>query len=84
MPARAASSTAHWIPGRSTTGIISFGIDFVAGRNLVPSPPAGITAFVTCIKQAGYRERIGDQVASFSCDEGPPATATRSRPSSFA
>jgi hypothetical protein len=32
--------------GRSTTGSISFGIAFVAGRNRVPSPAAGMTAFV--------------------------------------
>jgi hypothetical protein len=28
-------------------GSISLGIDFVAGRNLVPNPAAGITAFRT-------------------------------------
>jgi hypothetical protein len=27
-------------------GNISFGCDFVAGKNLVPKPAAGITAFV--------------------------------------
>jgi hypothetical protein len=32
--------------GLSTTGSISFGIAFVAGRNRVPSPAAGMTAFV--------------------------------------
>jgi hypothetical protein len=28
-------------------GSISFGIDLVAGRNLVPRPAAGISAFLT-------------------------------------
>jgi hypothetical protein len=32
--------------GVSTTGNISLGIALVAGRNLVPNPAAGITAFV--------------------------------------
>jgi len=31
--------------GLSMMGNISFGIDFVTGRNLVPNPAAGITAF---------------------------------------
>ena len=46
-PARAASSTTSWIDGVSTTGSISFGCAFVAGRNRVPSPAAGMTAFFT-------------------------------------
>jgi hypothetical protein len=36
--------------GLSTTGSISFGIAFVAGKNRVPSPAAGITAFVIAIR----------------------------------
>lgn len=44
----AASSTTYWINGRSTKVSISFGIAFVAGNILVPSPATGITAFVTC------------------------------------
>jgi hypothetical protein len=32
--------------GLSTTKSISFGTAFVAGKNLVPSPAAGITAFI--------------------------------------
>src|SRR6266540_5011316 len=47
--ARTASSTTYWMAGLSTTGSISFGCDFVAGRNLVPRPAAGITAFLTFI-----------------------------------
>jgi hypothetical protein len=44
MPASRASSTTCWINGRSTTGSISFGMAFVAGKNLVPSPATGKTA----------------------------------------
>ncbi len=47
MPAARASSTAYWISGLSTTGSISLGIALVAGRNRVPSPPTGNTAFLT-------------------------------------
>ncbi len=49
MPASAASSTAYWISGLSTTGIISFGLAFVAGRKRVPMPATGKTAFLTRI-----------------------------------
>ncbi len=44
-PARTASSTTYWIAGLSTTGSISLGVALVAGRNRVPRPAAGITAF---------------------------------------
>src|SRR3954451_13760446 len=46
-PARAHSSTTYWIAGLSTTGNISLGVAFVAGRNRVPRPAAGMTALVT-------------------------------------
>ena len=48
-PAATASSTTYWIAGLSTTGSISFGIAFVAGRNRVPRPAAGITALVNLV-----------------------------------
>ena len=49
-PAARASSTTYWISGRSTSGSISFGCAFVAGRNRVPRPAAGKTATRTfCI-----------------------------------
>src|SRR6476661_10484610 len=49
-PARTASSTTYWIAGLSTTGSISLGELFVAGRKRVPRPAAGITALRTgCI-----------------------------------
>ena len=41
IPASTASSTANSTNGVSTIGNISFGIDFVAGRNLVPKPATG-------------------------------------------
>ena len=44
-PILLASSTAYWISGLSTTGNISFGVDLVAGKNLVPKPATGKTAF---------------------------------------
>src|SRR5258707_4137112 len=46
-PAAAASSTAYWISGLSTTGSISFGLALVAGKKRLPSPATGKTAFVT-------------------------------------
>lgn len=45
MPAREASSTMYCIVGLSNIGNISLGIAFVAGKNLVPKPAAGIIAF---------------------------------------
>jgi hypothetical protein len=49
MPAARASSMAYWISGRSTSVMISLGIDLVAGRNLVPRPATGKIAFVTLL-----------------------------------
>src|SRR5262249_19253238 len=46
-PASTASSTTYWIAGLSTSGSISFGMLLVTGRNRVPSPAAGSTAFLT-------------------------------------
>jgi hypothetical protein len=46
IPEATASSTTKWMIGLSMIGSISFGIDFVTGRNLVPRPAAGITAFL--------------------------------------
>src|SRR5689334_489077 len=47
MPAATASSITYWIDGLSTTGSISLGMLFEAGRNRVPSPAAGMTALLT-------------------------------------
>src|SRR5512134_3964848 len=45
-PAATASSTAYWMSGLSTIGIISFGLALVAGRKRLPKPATGNTAFV--------------------------------------
>ena len=47
MPASTASSTAYWINGLSTTGIISLGLALVAGKNREPIPATGKTALRT-------------------------------------
>src|ERR1700687_5723971 len=47
IPAAAASSTAYWINGLSTTGSISLGLALVTGRKRVPRPATGNTALVT-------------------------------------
>src|SRR5919204_1372662 len=47
MPAAAASSTAYWMSGLSTTGIISFGLALVTGRKRLPKPATGNTAFLS-------------------------------------
>src|SRR5687767_7504458 len=49
MPAATASSITYWIVGLSTIGSISLGDAFVAGRNRVPNPAAGMTAFVNAM-----------------------------------
>src|SRR2546423_218238 len=67
MPAPTASSTTYWMVGLSMTGTISFGWLLVAGRNLVPSPAAGITALRTFVMSPGaphHRLRLFDPVAA--------------------
>ena len=49
MPALAASSTAYWISGLSTTGSISLGLALVAGKKRVPMPATGNTALVSAL-----------------------------------
>src|SRR4051795_5810481 len=58
-PAAAASSTTYWMAGLSTTGSISFGVAFVAGRKRVPRPAAGITALRTVRVEAGVEVAWG-------------------------
>ena len=53
-----ASSTMNWIVGLSTIGNISFAIAFVAGKNLVPNPAAGITAFLTFIYIRSFKKLL--------------------------
>jgi hypothetical protein len=45
MPAAIASSAAYYIRGLSTIGKSSLGIALVAGKNRVPNPATGKTAF---------------------------------------
>src|SRR5947209_12088125 len=61
IPARTASSTTYWIAGLSTIGSISLGVAFVAGKNRVPSPAAGTTAFVTGAKSAMNQTLVNPQ-----------------------
>src|SRR3954463_15304797 len=71
-PARAHSSTTYWIAGLSTTGSISLGVAFVAGRNLVPRPAAGMTALVTRWLMAATLTRLcADRIRCH-----PPAIAS--------
>ena len=72
IPARTASSTTYWMAGLSTTGSISFGCAFVAGRNRVPSPAAGMTALRTVV------------MAAHGSDQGPVARSTRFLPAALA
>src|SRR5205809_967828 len=52
MPAAAASSTAYWMSGLSTTGIISLGLALVTGRKRLPTPATGNTAFLSLVISA--------------------------------
>src|SRR6266536_1578587 len=58
-PAFTACSTTNWMAGLSTIGSISLGWDFVAGRNRVPSPAAGITAFLMRMRSSRGRGELG-------------------------
>src|SRR3954464_7790852 len=69
IPAATASSTAYWMSGLSTTGIISFALALVAGRKRVPIPATGKTALVTV-----FMRRYPDRCARVGrC--GAPGTA---------
>src|SRR6185295_17614669 len=57
MPAAAASSTANWISGLSTTGSISFGLALVTGRKRLPRPATGNTALRSFLA-AMWSERL--------------------------
>ena len=54
-PLARASSTTSWIAGTSTTGSRPLGCAFVAGRNRVPSPAAGITPVRTVMRAESSR-----------------------------
>src|SRR5713226_6743829 len=57
MPEATASSTPYWMMGLSTTGSISLGWALVAGRNRVPRPAAGKTAFRMLLIHHSLAER---------------------------
>ena len=44
----------YWIAGRSTMLSISLGMDLDAGSTRVPSPAAGMIAFLTFMKDPPY------------------------------
>src|SRR5439155_1343444 len=76
IPAPTACSTTNWMAGLSTSGSISLGCAFVAGRKRVPSPAAGMTAFLTLI--ALLRKR-----AVYPFRDACPARSTSSPPRDF-
>src|SRR5215210_4813455 len=61
IPAATASSTAYWMIGLSTSGSLSLGCALVAGRNRVPQPAAGKTAFRTRIEPRWWEREIGGE-----------------------
>src|SRR5712691_3735489 len=80
-PASTASSTTYWMAGLSTRGSISFGCDLVAGRNLVPRPAAGMTAFLTFIASLLGGRSLSQEAETQSCSpsETPRAGDWRRR-----
>ena len=82
-PESTASSTTYWMVGLSTSGSISLGWAFVAGRKRVPRPAAGNTALRTlmrptpfgCLHLGGPRKprRRGDQAHFHGSAGGPDA-----------
>ena len=74
-PAFTASSTTYWIAGLSTTGSISLGELFVAGRKRVPRPAAGITALRTRVIRPPQAVRRTPR--SFSSPPEQPADVRR-------
>src|SRR4051794_35739364 len=72
-PAATASSTTYWIAGLSTTGSISFGVAFVAGRNRVPRPAAGMTAFDTGALMSATL--MWPLLRGHCCGDAPPVPA---------
>ena len=77
---RACSSTACWISGLSSQGSISLGIALVAGRNRVPSPATGKTAFHCFTHEYLFSLRVDDGIteAKWQCLR-PESSATRTR-----
>ncbi len=56
--AATASSTTYWMTGLSTTGSISLGCDLVTGRKRVPSPAAGMIAFICALSYSVFMTSV--------------------------
>src|SRR6187551_150737 len=76
MPAATASSTAYWMIGLSTSSSISLGCALVAGRNRVPQPAAGKTAFRTRMKPLRKESGGSSQSSTGPFDGRSPAPPT--------
>jgi hypothetical protein len=68
IPLATASSTEYWMRGLSTSGSISFGEAFVAGRNRVPNPAAGKTALrilfaIALLLNSRYRQHSEQKIS---------------------
>src|SRR5581483_8449460 len=79
-PEATASSTPYWMIGLSTSGSISFGCAFVAGRKRVPRPAAGNTALRTDrltsrIVSGGARTREAHGFLGYTSTSVPRITA---------
>src|SRR6478672_10517376 len=71
IPASFASSTAYCTTGLSTTGSISLGTAFVAGRKRVPMPATGKTAFRTGFGLAMLHRVYGRDFLAYIGGERP-------------
>ena len=65
IPFWTASSTTYWMAGLSTRASISLGWALAAGRNRVPRPAAGMTAFLTDVGHGRlFYHRLGPSRSS--------------------
>src|SRR6185369_11017567 len=79
IPDATASSTAYWMIGRSTSGIISLGMALVAGRKRVPKPAAGRTAFLTRTVIRYLLERVASRRSAGESQAAPMSGASRGK-----
>src|SRR5438034_1569188 len=80
IPALTASSTAYWMTGLSTSGSISLGCAFVAGRKRVPPPAAGKTALRTRIAMPDQAARKRDAEILECLDRGQESREEQAEP----
>jgi hypothetical protein len=72
-PAVIASLTAYSTKGVSNIGIISLGIDLVAGKNLVPKPATGRIAFLILLNFYVPCDHFFEEIIPISApDNNPP------------